>query len=1842
MNQRRTESKENGAKRETIRQESGKDVYRDMDKVEKLVRKLFSRFKSARIRTKRVIQSKLIYSQIDYKLAQRLDSAGHQNYAQKIVRLSEKKSGFSIVAAFAFLNKRTPLQWLGMGMGTMTLSLVMCGLAAFGLVYYRGTDIPILRNFAEQAQPMLSLTKESETEYGVVASGNSFTIDVRDDVYFRTLGLKNKVSVEPQIVFEVAVSQDNSFISVIPAQELAPDTTYTVTMRKGTMFSNGTSLSNDVAWSFRTEPEFAITGITPKDGSTSAPIDTTVEIEFTYKNLDVEKFQEYFAISPDVSGSFECVGKNIVFIPDENLVPLSQYRVTIKSGFSDGRGNVLSEEATSTFRVSSVDSTNVFVPHPTMMWSERSPIISMTQDPWLGMYTYGLTGNVDFTLYSASPEALLEVMKDYKWQISTKPSSGNIEQIRTFSLSTGDADFFTVELNDCGIYFLEAYNESYGRSIYVFLIYSPIGLVYSNANNNTQLWLSEMNEKKPVSGGTVAFYDFDYSESPIFTADTDTNGYAFMGESGGDFALAEYLGNYAVGGTFGNNSNWWYSDGYWDREDAEDIEHRAYVYTDRPFYRAGDTVHFKAIVREEDDMVYSLPSVQEVTIRMGDHSYLWSGLIELPDFEKTYTLSTDFGTLTDEFVVPSNMEPGYQQLGAFIGDIQIGTTTLMIAEYEKPRYRYSLSLDKTLAVNGDSLNIVVSGTDYTGDPAAGQKVGFAVGKYSVSSGSWIDDPEAFQAYSTGNNTSVIDETLVLDSDGRAEKIIDLDIGGYSSGLGLYRVTIWSKENYASHDSDTVLVASSNHFLFLKGEKTAVKEGESNKLLFRTARLWTMESEGGVRVEYRVSRSWTQWVEDGEYYDPLTKTHKPLYRSTTAYADVLADQEVTTDETGSAVVNIPSLEKGSYTVTARYYNDDSAYARTFESVFYVYEEPDSDDPMYSDWGSSWEKIKIYADKSEYVPGDTANIAIKTTLKGKGLYMIKRGDVYAWRVADFSSGLVEIQQEITSQMAPYVYICAWGIDEYMSSAGVEIGDSVEYLSNVFLNQCASVVVNTDRGKLSVLIEPEKTTYAPGDSVSMDISVADSSGKGFESEISVSVVDKALLDLTKSSYRDNLDVYTEFYTSVRQNSQQYGFPYTYNYYGGWGAGGGGEEVRSNFADAAYWNGNVQTDTSGRATVEFTLPDNLTTWMVRAVAVTKDTRVGQGTSDIIARKDVRLDVNAPNYLRTGDGWKMELDAVNYSESSIEAQVSVACEGCEESSYVANVQLTSGSRVAIPFTLDPQDAADSIQVMGTLTAKGTTYDRISLSIPVSRSGFDQNTTQALLLEKNDEIGAMSIFVPENADLPTTTLRLTFSRSFINEWALVPVDPTVRSSIDLSSSILHNSFFVGHYDEVLPSERKEVFIQKVDTALDLLGANQSDNGGYGWFDYDAVNFEASCYVGVALGRAVKAGVSVDEDRMENLQLYLKAGLNLDTVSIDEKIYAVYALAVMGDETVLPFVLDLKSDPSSFSGSPLNVAHLMLALEELGSDGDAGELAQYLQKTAVISARGALWEDADAPFRIIQSQEYVSAVAFSALAKFPAIDITEKARTWLIENPVGVYGNSPDAVAVFSSLANASLESLSSRHEVTTVSVRVNGKTIRTFDVDGGKNYSGAVTLSLDSSVLEKGLNAIEVSRSREGSLYIVANMTYAAEGVSVLDDFGVTRTLRDFETGEAVTVVAKGDVVLIRTTVEVDRDGYNLVVTDILPSGFEPVRYQLGSYDYLFYRKWWKWGQGGYVNWYGSVTSDRITFTEYKVDAGKTYTFEYPAVATYAGAFSGGGAESYFLGFGDVGGSVWSPKINIE
>ena len=73
----------------------------------------------------------------------------------------------------------------------------------------------------------------------------------------------------------------------------------------------------------------------------------------------------------------------------------------------------------------------------------------------------------------------------------------------------------------------------------------------------------------------------------------------------------------------------------------------------------------------------------------------------------------------------------------------------------------------------------------------------------------------------------------------------------------------------------------------------------------------------------------------------------------------------------------------------------------------------------------------------------------------------------------------------------------------------------------------------------------------------------------------------------------------------------------------------VRTKFADTALWVGALTTDKDGTAEVSLDMPENLTTWRIKVWGMGHGTRVGQGQTDVVTRKDLIIRHGGPAVLR-------------------------------------------------------------------------------------------------------------------------------------------------------------------------------------------------------------------------------------------------------------------------------------------------------------------------------------------------------------------------------------------------------------------------------------------------------------------------------------------------------------------------------------------------------------------------------------------------------------------------------------
>ncbi|MDD2228532.1 MAG: alpha-2-macroglobulin family protein [Candidatus Cloacimonetes bacterium] len=77
---------------------------------------------------------------------------------------------------------------------------------------------------------------------------------------------------------------------------------------------------------------------------------------------------------------------------------------------------------------------------------------------------------------------------------------------------------------------------------------------------------------------------------------------------------------------------------------------------------------------------------------------------------------------------------------------------------------------------------------------------------------------------------------------------------------------------------------------------------------------------------------------------------------------------------------------------------------------------------------------------------------------------------------------------------------------------------------------------------------------------------------------------------------------------------------------------QARTNFAETAFFYPELRTDENGEVSFVFTVPEALTRWKFRALALSKDFQIGTTENTTVTQKPLMVIPNAPRFFREGD----------------------------------------------------------------------------------------------------------------------------------------------------------------------------------------------------------------------------------------------------------------------------------------------------------------------------------------------------------------------------------------------------------------------------------------------------------------------------------------------------------------------------------------------------------------------------------------------------------------------------------
>ena len=1169
-----------------------------------------------------------------------------------------------------------------------------------------------------------------------------------------------------------------------------------------------------------------------------------------------------------------------------------------------------------------------------------------------------------------------------------------------------------------------------------------------------------------------------------------------------------------------------------------------YIYTERPVYRPGHTVYFRGILRSQLGIQYRLPGERQVDVEILDPE-------RNPVFRKSLGVSS-LGTLHGEFALPPAASLGYYSIEVHAGEAEV-SGGFHVEEYKKPEFEVKLIAARKRVLQGEPIEATIEARYYFGEPVAGGKVTYVVHRSRFWFPLYADEEEYGEEEEEGGyyygGEQIVQESGQLDAEGHLKISLPTSVSDRKWDMR-YRVEarVTDQSNREIAGFGYVLATYGSFLVNIQPAQYVYQPGETARFTVEARDYDSNPVATPLRVEFYRWR----WREP---------KGKPLFWA-----------EVRTDSTGTAKVEIPVGEAGSFAarVVAR-----TPEGREVEDQAYVWVSGEA-----AGWyGARRERLEIVPDKKSYKPGEVAKVLIITGAPEAHLLVTTEGrEVYTRKVVAASGPTITVQVPIRPEYAPNFFLSATFLRENRLSQGSK-----------------SIIVPPIERQLTVELESSKAEYKPGEPAVFSVTARDHKGKPVSAEFSLGVVDEAIYAIQPEAVQDILKFfYGRTYNRVETDS-------SLNYYF---HGQSGKRVmslaklyspgtsasvariglaqlkperlvepriRKAFPDTIFWVANLTTDANGRAQARFSFPDALTTWRATARGITGDTRVGSAIQRAIVRKNLMLRLAVPRFFAQGDEVTVSAIVHNYLSSEKTARVSLATEGLEiQEGATRDITIPTRGEARLDWRVRALPGRQAKLLGKALTDEES--DAMELTLPVIPFGVKLSLARAGSVAEPAKDVETELTFPQQIEPTSRALELSVSPSLagaifgaLEYLTSYPYGCTEQTM----SSFLPNIIVEQALKELkIKSNVDQAVLQKkIREGLERLADFQHEDGGWGWWKTDESQAFMTAYVLSGLAQARAAGYKVNEYRFEQGKKWLRSAFDREQRALpDLRAYLAYALVQSGlkEPAVLEAVWKDRSDMT-----PYGRALLGLAMDAAG-DTRAGELAAQLEGQVKANENEAFWQvDRDTLMDFYgDASPETTAYAMKLLAKTrPKSPLLPKAAVWLVNHRnEGYYWYSTKQTAMVIYGLTDYLKMSGELRPNFQVAVWLNGRQVlsRRFTAEDALAITAPVVRFLPEDLAATG-NKVRITKTGQGRLYWSARAEYYSteeklerKGTVSLNLLREYFKLVPVREGERIVhrleplqgALHSGDVLVARLTVSGSNWRY-LMVEDPIPAGTE-------------------------------------------------------------------------------------------
>lgn len=1415
--------------------------------------------------------------------------------------------------------------------------------------------------------------------------------------------------------------------------------------------------------------------------------------------------------------------------------------------------------------------------------------LASTDEPAIEIGSYDVGGMAQITLYKADKEALLKYLthdKDNK-QTQGKVNLENLQSLTSFNQNItagyGRQSKVTLPLDKSGVWYLTFKLGDITEGS--FIVRSDTGVLLKEGDNEFIFWGQNFTTKRSISEGSLKIYSLLGGIQLIGTTSFDGSGIAKIPISKEtDIALAE-TGQDSV--IVPINMRYLNSDYNYQTFTPKGTQIKYFIFTDRPLYRPGDTVYFKAVLRDDDDARYTIPQGQasvKVYRNWDEKNALWQKSIDISDGGSVYgqyTLLAD--APTGDYQVKVEI-PGTGQSGGYWGSGNVVNFTVQY--FRKPEYSIDITSPKTELISGDTTSFKISGSYFSGQPLSGQNV-----SYTVYSADYYEYEYLTERYGTGVNDDyrysywggkkVLEGNATLNERGEAEITLNTKLENNNGKSQVFSIEAQLNDGSGNpaFSRKNILVLAGEYGIYRKDYQYSTKVGTPYSLGLALS-AYHQSLVGNITLNAKIHReNWIAFQETDKKY--------PSYRKE---EEDLPDISAVTDGSGQTAFTITPKKVGSYLVTV---TGKDTRGNSISKTFYFWASLE-DQPVFTDGTNN--ELKLSLDKAKYSPSQNASLSIYSDIPNRDVFLsLERGRVNRFQVVTLTGNSKTIEIPIVDTDMPNIYVKA------SSFSDSSLDDDL-----------ISLPVSTESKKLNVVITPNQTTYGPGETVTLNIRTTDTAGNPVSGETALFAVDKALFELVDKKPDKIFDT---FWRKRGDDTQQaHSLEGTTVMGGAERGGGGGNPNRTTFKDTAYWNPALRTDSSDQAQVRFDLPDNLTTWVIAAISASADTKSGQSVTEITVSKDIVIRPVLPNILRVGDKVRLSALARNYTNSDefFDADLSFDSGDISQSTFSA-ILIKSKDQEQLYWDVSPTVENENAKIKLSLrTVKDKRVaDSVTQTLPIIPFGFKERRAESGEGSKNFEIK-----LSPDTDLSKSTVSLSLSSTLVGTLPSAmkylinyPYGCVEQTTSRLVPAIIAKSN-PDLFTEIISDKNLDKNIKE---GLKRLGALQHGDGGWSWWSSGNSDPFVTAYVVEYLISGKHAGITIDENVLQRGVKYLENDNYYDPVTNQYKTYALtdsipryYALSLAGSDKVKTL------GTLGVGGLSADLTAMAVLFNIAQGDRDIGNngLSQLLT-LAKTQGDGLFWEPG--------SKEHFGSIEASTALAIRAIlagggdrDSAAKAVRYLTKNRKTDYWHNTfataQAVRALTEFAKTGAETAPDY----SYNVTLDGQEILRDKVSGNSPLTKNV--DINPSQIKKGGSILNISKSGTGQLYstLTINELRTDRNAPALEH-GLKIKKQYYNDKGGQYKPAVGDSVTVQIALEglPSEDNY-AVIEDELPAGLVPINLDFKNEQYGNLPDYYYYSYGITDR---EITRNGIIMSLYRISSGMR-VYSYKARVVSEGKFT--------------------------